>query len=514
MDLIRRALILTHRYLGIPLSIVFIIWFVSGIVMMYAGGMPSLSPQARIDQLPAIDFDAVALSANDAARQAGLARPPSQAHLLTVLGRPAWRFGGLGGPTTVFADTGETLGMVGLDRAREISASFAGVPVTRVHYVEAVSTPDQWTIGLARELPLHRLRVDDSAGTQLYVSPRTAEVVLATTRQSRALAWAGTIPHWFYVTPLRVNQPLWYWTVVIASALGCVVAIIGIVLAFTQLRRTRPFSLSRAIPYRGVMRWHYITGAVFGLFALTWAFSGMLSVQPFAWQNVAGLSIRADALSGGPLELEGFPLADGAAWNAALNGYAAKELELTRIEDRPWYVLRYTAADDKVRLTEHQFRARERSQPPRALIDAATLRVREQPFDTQSLVARLARAAGDATIAQWDLLDQYDPYYYSRSGQAPLPVLRVKFDDPERTWYYVDPQMGRIVAGIHRMNRLERWLFNGLHSLDFTFWYARRPLWDIGLIVLSIGALATSTIGLWLGVGRIRRFLTRSRTRA
>jgi hypothetical protein len=52
---------------------------------------------------------------------------------------------------------------------------------------------------------------------------------------------------------------------------------------------------------------------------------------------------------------------------------------------------------------------------------------------------------------------------------------------------------------------VERWLFNGLHSLDFPFWYDVRPLWDIGVILLSIGGLALSGIGIVLGVRRIRR---------
>jgi hypothetical protein len=102
-------------------------------------------------------------------------------------------------------------------------------------------------------------------------------------------------------------------------------------------------------------------------------------------------------------------------------------------------------------------------------------------------------------------LSDYDAYYYSRGRQAPLPVLRVKFDDPQATWVYIDPAMSRVVAQIHRLNRLERWLYNGLHSLDFSFWYDRRPLWDIGVILLSIGALGTSVIGLFLGFKRVRR---------
>jgi hypothetical protein len=122
-----------------------------------------------------------------------------------------------------------------------------------------------------------------------------------------------------------------------------------------------------------------------------------------------------------------------------------------------------------------------------------------------SIIERLRAAAPDTAIVEQTLLESYDSYYYARDGRAPLPVLRVKFDDPAHTWVYVDPKRSELVALTHRLSRIERWLFNGLHSLDFAFWYDRRPLWDIGMIVLSLGALATSGIGLYLGVKRLRR---------
>ena len=62
MRLLRKWLILSHRYLGIALSLLFVMWFASGIVMIYAGGMPALSPEARRAHLAAIDFSKVTLS--------------------------------------------------------------------------------------------------------------------------------------------------------------------------------------------------------------------------------------------------------------------------------------------------------------------------------------------------------------------------------------------------------------------------------------------------------------------
>ena len=39
---------------SIPLSALFVLWFASGIVMMYAGGMPRLTPELRLERLAAL----------------------------------------------------------------------------------------------------------------------------------------------------------------------------------------------------------------------------------------------------------------------------------------------------------------------------------------------------------------------------------------------------------------------------------------------------------------------------
>ena len=55
------------------------------------------------------------------------------------------------------------------------------------------------------------------------------------------------------------------------------------------------------------------------------------------------------------------------------------------------------------------------------------------------------------------------------------------------TWLYFDPRHGTIARKEERLTRLNRWLYHGFHSFDFPFLYYRRPLWDIVVIVLSIG---------------------------
>jgi hypothetical protein len=88
-------------------------------------------------------------------------------------------------------------------------------------------------------------------------------------------------------------------------------------------------------------------------------------------------------------------------------------------------------------------------------------------------------------------LQQYDAYYYDQDGARALPVLRVRYNDPEQTWLYLDPHRGSMTR-YQRLSRLNRWLYHGLHSLDFPFLYYQRPLWDIVVIGLSLGGIALS----------------------
>ncbi len=509
MRLLRRFLVLSHRYLGIALSLLFVMWFASGIVMIYAGGMPQLSPQLRLERLPTLDFARVQLSPAEVMQKSGMAGEAARVSLSSVMDRPAYRLQG-SRLETVFADTGEVLQEISLEQARAVASRFVNLPEDKVRFVRTVDEPDQWMLQQERELPAHKFRVDDADGTEIYVSPYFAEVVQFTTRKQRALAWAGTIPHWLYFTSLRTHQPLWYKVVVWSSGLGCVLAAMGLILAFTQFRRTRPFKLSASIPYAGWMRWHYILGALFGVFALTWVFSGLLSMEPFAWTNATGLEVPGDVFSGGPPQLEQFEVNNAASWRQLANGRSIKEVQFVRIQDEHYYAVRLVDAAESARERLHQpYNVAGRRAADELLVDARTLQVRHEPFSVDSLLARLQAALPDEHIVEHTLLSDYDAYYYSRARRSPLPVLRVKFGDEAQTWFYVDPQKSELLAVVHRLNRVERWLYNGLHSLDFSFWYDKRPLWDISVIALCLGGLATSCIGLFLGFKRLRRDLSR-----
>ena len=126
-------------------------------------------------------------------------------------------------------------------------------------------------------------------------------------------------------------------------------------------------------------------------------------------------------------------------------------------------------------------------------------------FPDDDIVEVASAAMPDAPIEDSTWLSEYDAYYYDRNGEHPLPVLRVRYRDPQRTWLYLNPHHGLIAMKHERASRLNRWLYHGLHSLDFPFLYNRRPLWDLTVIGLCVGGIVLSSATLVPALRRLRR---------
>jgi hypothetical protein len=67
----------------------------------------------------------------------------------------------------------------------------------------------------------------------------------------------------------------------------------------------------------------------------------------------------------------------------------------------------------------------------------------------------------------------------------------VKFDDPQSTWLHLEPSLGQMTK-LEIIDRRNRWGYYGLHGLDFTFLYSKRPLWDILMLTLVSGVVVLS----------------------
>ena len=89
--MLKRALIVVHRWLGVVLSVVFLVGFVSGVVLMYRG-FPDVTDEDRLARAPTLDPARIRVSADDAFAALGRDEPV-QLRVTSLDGRPVYRFG-------------------------------------------------------------------------------------------------------------------------------------------------------------------------------------------------------------------------------------------------------------------------------------------------------------------------------------------------------------------------------------------------------------------------------------
>jgi len=316
-----------------------------------------------------------------------------------------------------------------------------------------------------------------------------------------------------YFTPLRRHSKFWNNLVVRGSLIGCVMCISGLAVGVWRYGLKPRFRLKGTAshsPYAGMMKWHHYTGLIFGVFSFTWAFSGALSLNPFpSLRGEPATKAQRDAPTGGPIDFTPITanhLRDAVA--TISTSFAPKEIEFLQFRGEPYFLAyRPPAESEANHWTNTSISDFIALQLNREHVMVSALKPHWgvfNRFSDQDMfdVACAAMPGVEIQDAMW--LKEYDSYYYSQQGTRPLPVLRVRFNDPQKTWLYMNPQHGQMTR-TDRMSRLNRWLYKGLHDLDFPFLAYRRPMWDITVIALSIGGIVLSATTLWPAFRRMRR---------
>jgi hypothetical protein len=525
MSRVKRTLFLTHRWAGIVLCLLFVMWFVSGVVMMYVG-YPKLTPAERLARLPELRSSLkgqALLPPTDALARAGLSGPGLRSLSLAAAsgGEPvylvAWAAPAQGaalGPKTssghrhakdqlvaVNALTGARL--VGTEaRALQSAAVFAreleGAAPRLLGQVK--EDPFTHSRSLDAHRPLHKVALGDAADTWVWVSSATGEVVRDASRWDRGWNYAGAWIHWLY--PLRGNwfDPYWADIVVWLSVAGVVLALSGTVVGLMRWRFNGRYANGARTPYRHVcMRWHHLTGLAFAALTLTWIFSGLMSMNPWkVFDSGAPPLAQAAYQSGSPGARAGLDLQrygrdlDAALALADASGLPSRELVWQPVGGEPLLVARSGGGQA-------------------TLISLAPVAAAVRPaFTLQALTTQAQALLPGARIAGVDVLQRHDFYYYARAAhtmlghvERPLPALRIRFDDPHQTWVHLDLKTGQVLGKLDDHGRVKRVIFALLHSWDWLPLLDNRPLWDVALVLGSLGGLALSLTGAVLGLRRL-----------
>lgn len=487
--LIRKIAVFSHRWTGTAFCLLFSWWFVSGIFMMYCD-FPEVKETDRLARSQPIDASRVHLSASDAWAELKTQGVPDEMALAMFDGHPAWLFRLGRSQTMVYADDGQIRNEFPPDVNLRTAASWTAQPPGAAK-ARVLTSEDQWTVGgiYRRNAPLTKYSWPN--GEQVYVSGVDGQVVQYTTRRSRLGAWLGPIPHWLYFTALRNNPRLWSRIVIWLSGAATVVAILGLIaglIMYSPTKRYRSSGIPTSIPYAGPKRLHMILGLFFGLLACTWAFSGMLSMDPFPMpgtHNSEAASAILEALSGDPFTFEAFaPKHPREALTQVAAELKVKRLELLIVAGEPFYL----ATED----ARHSMLIPVKGAP-------------EPEFNRGRLLEIVRKASQPVGLAETRFISDYDAYYLDRHGALPLPALRVRLKDPRGTAFYIDLRTARVVAGYSSGMWVERWAYHGFHSMNLPWLYKHRPAWDILVLTLMLGGTSLSVTSVIIGWKLLRR---------
>jgi hypothetical protein len=229
MNGLRKWLILAHRYLGIALGLLFLIWFVSGLAMTYTRGMPELTAAARLERLPQLDLSRIHIGTSEAIARAGIGDGPDRVTIVTVLDRPAYRLDEI----TVFADTGDRLPPVNARVSRSIAARFLQTEPAELSGGEILEAPDQWMLTHRHLLPVHKFITQ----TWLYIDPMGSRIVASFSHKERVQRWLYRGLHSLDFPALFRHRPLWHGVIVALSLGGTLLSAIGVVIGVRRLTR-------------------------------------------------------------------------------------------------------------------------------------------------------------------------------------------------------------------------------------------------------------------------------------
>jgi hypothetical protein len=477
--LLLRPLTLLHRCFGVVFCLLFAMWFASGIVMHFVP-FPAPCESERVASPLPIDLGRVRYRPAQAVDASGIA-DVTRVRLLERADGPIYIISGY--------DTVKALRASDLGEAAVRSSDGANVFThsgERQRHPEIVNvavaveiSSDQWTLGheYDRHRPLYRVAFDDPAGTERYVSSVTGEVVLTTTRDQRRWNYIGSIAHWIYPAVLRGHPHLWsallWWLALLASAAAMLGATVGILRVGFNGSRLQS-------PYIGWYALHHWLGLICMPFVLTWIISGWLSMDSgwlFSTGGVAPAQIRA--LAGAPADWQHLPSEELPRLATA----AANEVEWFAFGGEIYRRNRIGPEGQQLFSTSKYASA--------PLADRSFLRSDE--------VDRALAHIGMPCKAS--VLIQPGDEYATLSSTPRAPVFRAACGED---WFHIDGANGSVIEQLDGSRRAYRWLFNGLHTLNFPM-LMRHPLLRTVLIVVLCGCgFVFSVSGIVIACRRLR----------
>lgn len=467
------------------LSILFCVWFLSGMVLIFVG-FPHYSQSEAYGSLRVLD------SATVSAVSFPSGLPKGEMVLEMQDGKAVYRVGKL-------ARTAKTFDAITLKKEKKptradcIAAARLLILADTIK-VKQIKELDIWLPWeqYQSSLPIYKVYFNDRAKSVVYVSAKSGTIVQLTTRSERFFAAIGAIPHYIIFKYLSIRQPFWNSVLVALLVMGAVVCLSGVVVGIVRMRRGARGFVS---PYRnGWIKWHHLTGFYLGIFALTFCLSAYISVA-----GVPGWIAKGD--EGNDYQKE---------WNRPkirMEQYQPTFPMLQQLLMQRSDVKRVAFASSLGKPC-YQLYTHNALAPEVYMIDGSML-VPLKGYNTNEILNYANKVTGDMPVSI-ELLQRFDSYYQlTKMGSRPLPVLRIVLHDSNSSWLYVSTKSGELVTVFDKSRRAERWLYRALHTFNIQWLKEHELLRKMLLLLVCAAGTVISISGLMLTLKWLKRKVKR-----
>lgn len=470
-----------HRLLGTLISVFFLMWFVTGLVLLYHS-FPNLSNEQKYEKQEAISN--IQIDINEVLSRVDEGSDVRDISVRETRGQTLFSLRAKGKTYVICADSTQSVRSTDAKAIAQTVKRWIDVPISRI---DTLNERDQWIMysSYKRKMPIYKYYFDDDDKHQLYISAREGKVLQLTTSSERIWAYVGAIPHKLYFPFLRKYTRAWINSFTVFGIIILIVCIagmyLGISISYRRYRSTKRLNS----PYKNVVyRWHHICGLIFGVFLITWAISGAMSIQRVPQclvKTQVDYNINSRKIRGERLKVDKYVLDYRALY---LSYKDIKEIRWSHYQDTPIYSV---VAGDKS-----------------YYIDASGEEVKELYLDEKAIDKTIRGIHGDSTRYDISLINEYDNYYLSLGNDLDLPVYKVDVADSDNSVYYINPKTGRYKY-LNTNRKVKKWLFSGLHYFKFKFLSDNPCLWTIIIWLLCLGGICVTASGVYMSVSYLRR---------
>ena len=465
----RKLFFQIHKITGAIMSLMCLIWFLTGIILIFTG-YPHASSEKRFLHLETF-------TANDLQNlQAPSPNFKGAVVLEKHLGQPVYRISSGRKTQKVYnAQTLEPINAFTIDMADRLASSYAQSTSQKILISNQL---DQWVPWSYYKslLPFYKCYMKDDAHTVIYISQKTGSIIQKTTRKERWIAYFSAIPHWVYFVSLRNQIGLWKTIMIILSVLGLLASISGIAVGIYRKKK------KSITPYKKFnYKWHHIFGYFFGVFVFTFILSGLISVTNIPdW--MVGVSKKEKVTWDQKLDLKrNNSLTPIDVYKAIKNKNGIRRIEWKTIFNTPYYLVYY----NDYQVPKAYYLKNGYIQPAKSY-ELSEIKNKAQ--------TKFGKFSPEVTIQ-----NGFDNYYSSNAMRyIPQMAYKIVLNDDAKTWLYINPKTGEEVLRYNKNKRLRRWLYRALHTFNFQFLKEMDWLRKTLLIIVSIAGIIICYTGLVL----------------